>query len=76
MPRLIPIHYRKLAKVFEKKGFVHVRTVGDHMVYQKEGVLRPIVIPKYKEIPEFIILKNLKTARITRTEYLKLLKEV
>lgn len=76
MPRLTPIHFRKLAKIFEKIGFIHVRTEGDHMVYQKEGILRPIVIPKYKEIPEFIILKNLKTAGITRQEYLKLLEKV
>lgn len=76
MPKLGPVHYKKLAKVFEKKGFVYVRTKGDHLVYQKVGILRPIVIPKYREIPEFIILKNLKTAGITRQEYLKLLQEV
>lgn len=76
MPRLTPIHYRKLAKVFEKKGFIYERTKGDHMVYIKEGVSRPIVIPMYKEIPEFIILRNLKTAAITRNEYIKLLREI
>ncbi len=75
MPRLTPIHYRKLAKVFETIGFIHVRTEGDHMVYSKEEVLRPVIIPKYREIPEFIILKNLKTAGITRNEYLELLKK-
>lgn len=76
MPRLTPIDYRKLAKVFEEKGFVHVRTKGDHLVYQKEGTLRPVIIPKYKQVPEFIILKNLKTAGISREEYLKLLEEI
>ncbi len=75
MPKLGPIHYKKLAKVFEQKGFIYDRTKGDHLIYVKEGVIRPIVIPKYKEIPEFIILKNLKTAGITREEYLKLLQE-
>lgn len=75
MPRIFPIHYRKLAKVFEKKGFVYVRTQGDHLIYQKKGLLRPIVIPTYKEIPEFIILRNLKTAGISRKEYLKLLQK-
>ena len=73
MSRITQIHFRKLAKVFEKKGFVYLRTEGDHMVYAKAGILRPVIIPKYREIPEFIILKNLKTAGITRTEYLKLL---
>lgn len=76
MPRLTPVHYRKLAKVFEKKGFVYVRTRGDHLIYEKEGLIRPIVIPMYKEIPEFIVLGNLKTAGITRKEYLKTLREI
>lgn len=76
MPRLTPVHHRKLAKVFQKKGFVYVRTHGDHLVYQKKGTTRPVIIPMYKEIPEFIILKNLKTAGITRKEYLKFLKEI
>lgn len=76
MPRLVPIHYRKLEKVFKNKGFVYVRTKGDHLVYTKKGIDRPIVIPMYREIPEFIILKNLKTARITRKEYLELLAKI
>lgn len=76
MPRLTPIDYKKLVKVFEKKGFVYARTKGDHLVYQKEGLLRPVIIPKYKHIPEFIILKNLKTAGISRDEYLELLQKI
>ncbi len=76
MPRLTPVHYRKLAKVLKKKGFVYIRTHGDHLVYQKTGITRPIIIPKYREILEFIILKNLKTAGITRKEYLKLLEKI
>lgn len=75
MPRITPIHFRILAKVFEKNGFVYVRTEGDHLIYEKEGILRPVVIPRYREIPEFIILRNLKTAGITRKEYLQLLQD-
>lgn len=76
MPRITPIHYRKLAKVFEKKGFIYLRTEGDHLIYDKEGIVRPIVIPKYRQIPEFIILNNLKTAGITRKEYFELLRKI
>lgn len=75
MPRITPIHYRRLAKVFEKKGFKYLRTQGDHLVYGKKGIIRPIIIPMYREIPEFIILRNLKTAGINRKEYLKLLEK-
>lgn len=75
MPRITPVHYRKLARVFEKKGFTYLRTQGDHLVYGKSGIVRPIIIPMYKEIPEFIILRNLRTAGITRKEYLKILEK-
>lgn len=48
---------------------------GDHLVYVKSGHIRPVVIPKVKEVQTFIILNNLKTAKISREEYLKLLKK-
>ena len=38
-------------------------------------MLRPIVIPTYQEVPVSIIRNNLKTARISRDEYYRLLRE-
>ncbi len=73
MPKIAPIHYRKLARVFEKKGFTLDRHEGDHLIYVRNDVKRPIVIPMYKSVPVFIILNNLKTAGISRQEYLSLL---
>jgi predicted RNA binding protein YcfA (HicA-like mRNA interferase family) len=55
MPRLSPVSYKQLVEVFEADGFRHVRTEGDHMVFTKAGVIRPIVIPKYNAVPVFII---------------------
>ncbi len=43
MPRLNPVHYNKLVKVFESAGFKQVREEGDHMIFTKAGVLRPVV---------------------------------
>ena len=74
MPRIVPIDYKKLVRVFEKSGFRMDRQEGDHLIYVKEGIKRPIVIPMYKNIPVFIIKNNLKTAKITREEYFILLK--
>lgn len=76
MAKIKPIHWRRLAKIFESDGWRLDRISGDHLVYAKDGFIRPIVIPKTKEIQAFIILNNLKTARISRDKYLKLLKEV
>ena len=55
MPKLTPIPASKLRKVFEKAGFQCVRIEGDHFVYTKQGIIRPVVIPDWKEIPIFII---------------------
>lgn len=74
MPKISPVSYKKLVKVFEAEGFKKVRQKGDHLIYTKESVLRPIVIPAYKEVPVFIIKNNLKAAGISRERYFKLLK--
>jgi predicted RNA binding protein YcfA (HicA-like mRNA interferase family) len=73
MPKIAPIPGRRLRQVFEKAGFQCVRIEGDHFVYTKGGVLRPVVIPDWPEVPVFIIRNNLRTAGISREEYFKLL---
>jgi predicted RNA binding protein YcfA (HicA-like mRNA interferase family) len=76
MPKISPIPARKLMRIFERAGFSCVRIEGDHYVYTKEGVTRPIVIPDWREIPVFIIKNNLRSANISREEYFSLLAEV
>mgnify|MGYP001619098200 CR=1 FL=1 len=75
MPRITPVSATKLRKVFEKAGFKCVRTEGDHFVYTKKGVYRPVVIPDWPELPVFIIKNNLRTAGISREEYFALLEK-
>jgi len=74
MPKINPVHWKNLAKVFEQSGWTLDRVAGDHLVYIKTGHIRPVVIPKTKEVQVFIIANNLKTAKISREEYFKLLK--
>jgi predicted RNA binding protein YcfA (HicA-like mRNA interferase family) len=73
MSRIVPIHYRKLVRVLEMEGFTHVRERGDHMIFSKGGILRPIVVPRYDPLPVFIIKNVLRTAQISRERYLELL---
>jgi predicted RNA binding protein YcfA (HicA-like mRNA interferase family) len=73
MPKFSPLSYKILAAVFEADGFKCVRTEGDHMVFTKAGVLRPVVIPKYASVPVFIIKNNLRTAGMTRERFFELL---
>jgi predicted RNA binding protein YcfA (HicA-like mRNA interferase family) len=57
VPRISPIPSRGLRRLFEKAGFKCVRAEGDHYVYTKKGVTRPIVIPDWPEVPVFVIKK-------------------
>ncbi len=76
MSGLKAIHFRKLVKVFEKFGWTYDRTKGDHEVYIKKGFVRPVVIPKYKNVPVFIIKNNLRTAKISSEKYLETLRKI
>ncbi len=76
MPRITPISPKKLRKFFEKEGFTCVRVAGDHYVFTKPGVPRPVVIPEWPEIPVFIIKNNLRTAGISREKYLKAIQKL
>jgi len=55
MSRIVPIHYRKLVRVLEMEGFTYVRERGDHMIFGKARILRPLVVPRYDPLPVFII---------------------
>ena len=76
MSRITPISSQKLGKVFEKAGFRLARQEGDHCVYVKEGVARPVVIPIRRDVPVFIIKNTLRSAGISREMYFKLLSEL
>jgi len=71
MPTLRPVRYAQLVRVFERDGFTFRRQRGDHLIYTKPGVKRPLVIPMYQEIPggapgPLIIFKLLRV-RLSRT---------
>jgi predicted RNA binding protein YcfA (HicA-like mRNA interferase family) len=54
-------------------GFVQERVSGDHVVLYKDGLARPVIVPLRKELPEFVVSNNLRTAGISRKDYLVLL---
>jgi len=45
MPSIRPISHTKFEKFLKKIGCVYKRTSGDHTIYHKEGLNRPIVVP-------------------------------
>ena len=75
MSKFSPVSYKTLCRVLEAEGFRLIRQEGDHLVYTRAGVLRPVVIPKYSSVPVFTVKNNLRTAGISRERYFELLNE-
>jgi len=76
LPRIKPVSSNKFEKFLLKSGCTFVRQSGSHRVYHKEGLNRPIIVPKRKQITVGVIMSNLKTLKINREEYIKIIKKI
>lgn len=70
------IHWKRFDKFVRHVGCRFERMKGDHRVYWRSDLTRPVVFPQDPDIPDFIILKNLKTLGITRQEFLEILRNL
>jgi predicted RNA binding protein YcfA (HicA-like mRNA interferase family) len=75
MPRIIPVDWKTLVRVFELYGCEYKRKKGSHHILICPGAKRAVVIPEYSEIDVEIIRNNMKTVDMTREEYFELLKQ-
>ncbi len=76
MPRIQSIHWKEFEKFLLRIGCVFVREKGDHRIYWKDGIKRPIVIPRDTSLPAFIISNNIKVLGISREDYIKIIQEL
>ncbi len=76
MSGLTPIHWKKFDKFLIFIGCKLKRQKGDHRIYWRKGLKRPIIIPRDKSLPIFIILNNLKLLDLSTEEYLDILKKI
>ena len=76
MSAIKPVSYQLLVRVFEQDGFTFDGQRGDHLIYTKPDVKRPIVIPVYSDVHVFIIKNLLRTAGMTRERYFDLLENI
>jgi predicted RNA binding protein YcfA (HicA-like mRNA interferase family) len=77
MPKLTPLHYETLIKLFERDGFRIARKQGDHIMMTKPGVRRSVAIKTSpREVPVTHIKTNLNSAGISRERYFELLEKV
>ena len=73
MPGLRPVSWQEFEKFLVFVGCTFVREKGDHRVWDRVGLKRPVVIPKIKNIPVFILRNNLRVLNMQVSEYLEIL---
>ena len=76
MPALRPIHYKKFEQFLLKIGCHLVRQEGDHRAWDRGDLFRPVIVRVKKDLPVFEIKSNLRTLRISTSEYLKILEQI
>ena len=76
MLRLSPIHWKKFDRFLIYVGCRLEREKGDHRIYWREGLKRPVVIPRDTQLPIFVIRNNLRILNISPEEYLEILKRI
>lgn len=76
MSRLVPVHWKRFEKFVLYIGCHFERQSGDHLIYWRSDLKRPVVFPKDKEIPVFIIRNNLRTLGMNVEEYLEIMERL
>ncbi len=76
MPGLVPIHWRRFEKFLLFVGCQFKREKGDHRIYWRSGLNRPVVIPRDTQLPVFIIRNNLRVLEVSVEEYLKIMQDI
>jgi predicted RNA binding protein YcfA (HicA-like mRNA interferase family) len=75
--RIVPIHYKKLIKIFEMDGFKVSRQKGDHISMTKPGCPRPVIIKTSPRlVPVTHIRTNMTTAGMSRERYFELSEKI
>lgn len=76
MPRITAIPWKKFEKFLFFVGCKFIREKGDHRIYTRDGLLRPVVVPRETALPVFIIRNNLRVLGISPEEYLAILEKI
>ena len=76
MPKKQSITNKKFQKFLVYVGCSLKRSRGDHFVYTRPDLLRPIIIPLDNPLPQFIVKNNIALLGISWDEFFKILEEI
>lgn len=69
MHGLTPTDWKRFEKFLTFVGCTLLREKGDHRIWGRTGLKRPVVIPKTSTIPIFVMRNNLRVLGISVQEY-------
>jgi len=77
MTSMHTVSLNKLRKFLKHHGFKETRQRGSHLLFNKEGLERPIVVAVHgKEIKLYVCNQIINILRITRTEFLEEIRKI
>ena len=74
MPRLPVLSGRQARRAFERDGWRFARQQGSHMVMEKDGIPENLSIPNDRELAKGTLHHLIKTAGLTRRQFIGLLR--
>ena len=76
MPKHVRVSWKKFERFILGLGCVYARTKGDHRIYRRSDLTRPIVIPRHDPLSPGMIENNLRTLGITKVEFEKMIRKL
>lgn len=76
MSGLTPTDWKHFEKFLTFVGCTLLREKGDHRIWGRTGLKRPVVIPKTSAIPIFVVRNNLRVLGISVQEYADIMGKV
>lgn len=76
MPRLAPVKRKKFETFLRMVGCSLKRVSGDHLIYTRPNLKRPVIVTADSEVPIFIIRNNLRTLDMSVEEYLNIIEQI
>ena len=70
------VHWKDFERFLLAYGCRFTRENGDHRIYWKAGIIRPLVVPRQTPLAVFVILNNLRILKVSREEYLKIMEKL
>jgi predicted RNA binding protein YcfA (HicA-like mRNA interferase family) len=75
MSGISQISWKKFESFLVAVGCEFIREKGDHRIWTRKGLKRPLVLPRNMSVPVFVIRNNLRLLDISVKEYLEIMEK-